>query len=92
MLLQQRKPKSPWATLAKTLPAYQRRSSFSSSQHLECWVQFWAPQYKRHKGILELVQKKASRMITGLEHLTCEKKLRELGLFSLEKRRLGSGS
>ena len=55
--------------------------------HLEFSSPAWAPWLEGDKAMLEKVQQKAVKMVSGLRGRTYEEKCAELGLETLEKRR-----
>ena len=42
--------------------------------HLECCMQLWGP--KKDMDLLDRVQRRAMKMVRGLENLSCEDRLR----------------
>ena len=56
--------------------------------HLENCEQFWAPYLRKVVLALERVQRRFTRMIPEMENLSYEERLRTLGLYSLEFRRM----
>ena len=56
--------------------------------HLECCVQCCAPQFKKDEELLERVQRRATRMVRGLEHLPYEE---GAGLFQREEEKAERG-
>jgi len=42
--------------------------------HLESCIQLWGVQHRKHMDLLEQVQRRATKMIRGMEHLSFEEK------------------
>ena len=55
--------------------------------HLEYASSVWSPMFKKDKILIENVQRRATRLVKCLKHLSYEDRLKTLGLPSLEYRR-----
>lgn len=53
--------------------------------YLEHHIQLQGPKHRKCTVLLEQVQRRATKMVRGLEHLLCEDSLREFAFFSLKK-------
>jgi len=54
---------------------------------LEDCIQAWGPQHEKEAELQERLWKRGTEIIKGQEHISCEEKLREVGMFCLEMRR-----
>jgi len=54
--------------------------------HREYCVHFWSPQLRKDIDAIERVQYRDTRLIPGLARLSDEERLKETGLYSLERR------
>lgn len=61
----------------------------TGEMHHECWAQVCAPFYKGDMHILHQVHRRALEVIWCVKHLSYKESLKDLGLVSLEKKKLG---
>ena len=82
MSFQPRKPTVSWAASKAAWTSGQEvilsLYSVLVRFHLEDCVQMWSPQYRTDVNLLEHIQRWATKMIQGVEHLLCEDRLKEL--------------
>ena len=70
-----------------TIPLYK---SLVRPPHIEYCSQVWSPYYKKDIKLLEGIRRRATKLITGMQGLNYDDRLKHLGLMKLEGRRMRS--
>jgi len=60
--------------------------------HLEYAVQLWSPYFVRDIANIERIQRRATKLVEGMQGKCYQDRLKELGMYTLEKRRKRGGS